>query len=172
MEYSVPLKIETERLSLRQFRDDDWRDLHRYYSDETAIQYTVGRAFSEGDTWRAMCSMLGHWNIRGYGPYAVEEKRSSRVLGIVGFWFPNDWPSPEIKWALAPEFWGKGFAKEAATAVQQVGRQCMPNISLISLIHSKNEASKGLAIALGATFESEIDFRDDVFQIYRHPSEP
>ena len=167
----VPKEIETERLNLRQFRDDDWQDLHRYYSDENATKYTVSRSFTEGDTWRALCSMLGHWTIRKYGPYAIEEKKSSRVIGIVGFWFPNDWPSPEIKWALAPEYWGKGFAKEAATAVQQVGRKHMPEIPLISLIHSKNEASKKLAVALGAKFDREIVFRNATFEIYRHPNE-
>jgi len=167
----VPEEIETERLNLRQFRDDDWCDLHEYYSDEKATKYTVGRSFTEGDTWRALCSMLGHWSIRKYGPYAIEEKDSSRVIGIVGFWYPNDWPSPEIKWALAPRYWGKGFAKEAAKAVQQVGRQYLPEIELISLIHSENNASKRLAVALGATFESEIQFRNSIFEIYRHPNE-
>lgn len=165
----VPEKIETERLTLRQFREDDWQDLHRYYSDESAMKYTVGRTFTEGETWRALCSMLGHWAIRKYGPYAVEEKSSSKVIGIVGFWYPNDWPSPEIKWALSPKYWGKGFAKEAAKAVQRVGREYMPNIHLISLIHSKNHASKKLAIALGSTLESEVEFRNAIFEIYRHP---
>jgi len=132
----VPEKIETERLILRQFREDDWQDLHQYYSDESATKYTVGKIF---------------------------------VMGIVGFWYPNDWPSPEIKWALSPEYWGKGFAKEAAKAVQRVGREYMPNIPLISLIHSKNHASKKLAIALGSTLEKEVEFRNAIFEIYRHP---
>ena len=44
----VPEEIETERLSLRQFRDEDWRDLHQCYSDENATKYTVGRCFTEG----------------------------------------------------------------------------------------------------------------------------
>jgi len=167
----VPEEIETERLNLRQFRDDDWQDLHHYYSDENATKYTVGRRFTEGDTWRALCSMLGHWTLRKYGPYAIEEKSSSRVIGIVGFWYPNDWPSPEIKWALAPKYWGKGFAKEAAKAVQRVGRQYMPDISLISLIHSENHASKKLAVALGSAFDREIEFRNATFEIYRHPNE-
>ena len=63
----------------------------------------------------------GHWQIHGYGPYAVEDKSSARVLGTVGFWYPNDWPSPEIKWALAPEYWGQGYASEAAPAVLTLG---------------------------------------------------
>lgn len=170
MDYIVPTEIETERLKLRQFRESDWKDLHAYYSDREATQYTVGRAFTEGDTWRTLCSMIGHWQIRGYGPYAVEEKQSEKVIGVAGFWYPIDWPSPEIKWALTREHWGKGFAQEAARAVQKVGRKHLPDVSLISLIHAENFPSQKLAMAVGATLEREMEFRDAVFQVYRHPS--
>jgi RimJ/RimL family protein N-acetyltransferase len=169
MQFLVPERLETERLILRQFRNEDWRDLHLYYSDPEATKYTVGRAFTEGETWRAMCSMLGHWQIHGYGPYAVEERATGTVLGPVGFWYPNDWPSPEIKWALAASYWGRGFAAEAARAVQQAGRRHLPEIALISLILSANEPSKRLAVAVGARFESEIEFRGQRASIYRHP---
>lgn len=170
MEFLVPEQIETERLLLRQFRDEDWKDLHYYYSSEAATKYTVGRAFTEAETWRIMCTMIGHWQLRGYGPYALEEKSSKTVLGTVGFWFPNDWPSPEIKWALAPSSWGKGYASEAAKAVQKTGLEYMPDISLISLIHPDNAASIKLALAVGAEFESAIPFRGAEFHLYRHPS--
>ena len=169
MDFLVPEKLETEKLVLRQFQEADWRDLHDYYSDASATKYTVGREFSEGETWRTMCGMIGHWQLRGYGPYAVEEKSSGKVLGTVGFWYPNDWPSPEIKWALAPQYWGKGFASEAARAVQMAGRQYIPHISLISFILSENQASINLALAIGAKLEKAVQFRGRKWYIYRHP---
>ena len=171
MKFLVPEHIETERLMLRQFREDDWKGLHHYYSSADATKFTVGRELTEGDTWRTMCSMVGHWQIRGYGSYALEEKSSGTVLGTVGFWYPNDWPSPEIKWALAPSHWGKGYASEAARAVQNIGHSHIPDISLISLINADNIASIRLALAIGATFEKEVLFRGENWHIYRHPSE-
>lgn len=170
MKYKVPKRFETERLILRQFNDEDWKDLHEYYSSEEATRYTVGRAFSEGESWRIMSAMLGHWVLRGYGPYALEEKSSSKVIGTAGFWYPNDWPSPEIKWALAPVFWGKGYASEAARALQRIGLEYMPEISLISLIAKENHASIKLALAVGACFDREIDFRGGKWDIYSHPA--
>ncbi|OPX54177.1 Protein N-acetyltransferase, RimJ/RimL family [Oceanospirillum multiglobuliferum] len=170
MQPLVPDQIETERLMLRQFKEEDWKDLHHYYASAQATKFTVGRAFTEGETWRAMCSMVGHWQIRGYGPYAVEEKSSGTVLGIAGFWYPNDFPSPEIKWALAPAHWGKGYASEAARAVQKVGLQYLPDISLISFINADNSPSIQLALAIGATLEKEVQFRGSNWHIYRHPS--
>lgn len=170
MQFQVPSQLETERLILRPFQDEDWKALYHYYCSAEATRYTVGRSLSEGETWRIMCSMIGHWQLRGYGPYAVEEKSSGELIGTVGFWYPNDWPSPEIKWALAPEYWGKGYASEAARAIQQVGHEYLPDIHLISLIHRDNNASKQLALAVGATLEQEIDFRGDRWLIYRHPA--
>ena len=73
MERLVPERIETERLILRQFRDTDWIDLHQYYSSEEATIFTVGRGYAEAETWDITCTMIGHWHVRGYGPYAVED---------------------------------------------------------------------------------------------------
>lgn len=165
----VPLEYESERLRLRQFGADDWRDLHAYYSDERATAFTFGRALSEGETWRAMASMLGHWQLHGYGPYAVVDKASDAVMGTVGFWYPVDWPEPEIKWALAPAYWGKGFASEGARAVQRIASEHLPDISLISLIAAENNNSIALAQAVGARFERTLDFRGGQWSVYRHP---
>ncbi|UCG74070.1 MAG: GNAT family N-acetyltransferase [Chromatiales bacterium] len=169
MPYLVPAELQTPRLLLRQFLDDDWQDLHDYYSDQDATRYTFGRLLTEGDTWRIMCGMIGHWQIRGYGPYAVEEKETGKVLGTVGFWYPIDWPEPEIKWALARKHWGQGFASEAARAVQAAGKQYLPDISLISLIHPDNLPSIRLARSIGAEFEREAPYEGKVFHVYRHP---
>jgi len=169
MEFLVPSELETERLILRQFQDDDWKGLHDYYSDSTATKYTTGYGLTEGETWRTMCGMIGHWQIRGYGPYAVVEKSSHKVIGPVGFWYPNDWPSPEIKWALAAKYWGRGYATEATKAVQLAGRQYMPKLSLISFINSENMASIKLAQAVGASFAKATCFRGGIWHIYHHP---
>ncbi len=167
--FKVPEEINTERLCLRQFKESDWIGLHKYYSSELATTFTMGKAMTEGETWRAMCSMIGHWQVRGYGPYAIEDKESQEVIGTAGLWYPNDWPEPEIKWALAPEYWGQGFASEAARGVQQMAQEHLKGLSLISFIHSENKASIQLAKAVGACFEQEVTFRGALWHIYRHP---
>jgi RimJ/RimL family protein N-acetyltransferase len=115
-----------------------------------------------------MCSMIGHWQVRGYGPYAVEEKTSGNIPGTVGFWYPNDWPDPEIKWGLARRYWGQGFATEAATLVHAAGREHLPDFTLISLIHDDNKASIGVALTIGAQRERSIDYEGEPHGVYRH----
>jgi RimJ/RimL family protein N-acetyltransferase len=168
VKYLMPETIETDRLFLRMFRDEDWRDLYHYYSDEVCMRYTIARTLTEGECWRTMAGMIGHWVMRGYGPYAVEEKSTHAVLGTVGLWFPNDWPEPEVKWGLARQYWGRGYARHAASAVLHQAACCLPELQLISLIHPDNQRSINLALALGAKLEKKIDFRESIWQIYRH----
>ena len=166
---TVPLTIDTARLTLRQFAADDWKALHDHYSDLECTRFTFGRASTEGESWRAMASMVGHWQLRGFGPYAVVESATTAVVGTVGLWFPNDWPEPEIKWALIRKFWGKGFAAEAARAVQRVAFDHLGRPP-ISLIGAQNLPSIKLALSVGAILEEQILFRGNPFHIYRHPA--
>jgi RimJ/RimL family protein N-acetyltransferase len=168
MDYLTPEFLESHRLLLRPFQENDWKDLHKYYSDEASMKYTNGRALTEGETWRTMAAMIGHWQLRRYGSYALEEKTAHHVIGVAGLDYPNDWPEPEIKWGLIRDFWGKGYASEAVRAVKQMWVEYLPDLSLISLIHPKNTNSINLAKAVGAYFESDYEFRGDTWSIYRH----
>ncbi len=166
----VPRRIETSRLVLREFVHQDWPALHEHCSDLECTKFTFRRALSEGETWRAMASMVGHWQLRGYGPYAIEEKSTGTVLGTAGLWYPIDWPGPEIKWALSRRHWGKGFASEAVRGVQAMALLHAPELRLISFICRENTRSIGLAIAVGARLENTVGFRGGTWHVYRHPS--
>ena len=165
----MPLQLETERLTLRQFVHEDWKPLHEHYSDLECTKFTFRRALTEGESWRAMCSMVGHWQIRGYGPYAVVERSSGTILGAVGLWYPNDWPEPEIKWALIRRFWGNGFASEAVRPVQAQAITLFWGAPPISFINAENTPSMKLAVAVGAKLENTVEFRDSPWHVYRHP---
>lgn len=168
MEFSVPTELDSERLQLRQFVESDWKQMHRYYSDSEATRFTVGRPLTEGETWRTVSSMVGHWMLRGFGPYAVTRKEDQQLLGVVGFWYPGDWPEPEIKWGLIQDYWGQGYASEAARCVLKAAHEHMSETPWISFIDRRNHASIRLAQSVGAQFESEQAFRGGVFHVYRH----
>jgi len=163
-------RLETERLILRPIVEDDWRALHAHYSDAECTRFTSRRVLSEGESWRAMASMVGHWQLRGYGPYALVEKSTQAVLGTVGLWYSIELPKPEINWVLTRRYWGQGYAGEAVRAVQRMALECLPDLSLISFIHREDAASIKLALAVGASFEREVEFAGGLWQIYRHPA--
>ncbi|WP_374352094.1 GNAT family N-acetyltransferase [Chitinimonas sp.] len=164
-----PSELRTPRLLLRQFVHDDWPAMHDHYRDPECTAYTFRRALSEGESWRAMASMVGHWQLRGYGPFAVVEQDSQQVVGAVGLWYPNDWPEAEIKWALRKAFWGRGYAAEAVRAVQAPACQ-HPGNPPISFINGENQPSLQLAQAVGAQLEKVMEFRGAPWHMYRHPA--
>jgi hypothetical protein len=65
MNHLTPECLETDRLLLRTFRENDWKDLHKYYSDEECTKYTIGRTLTEGESWRTMAAMNKQFKLDG-----------------------------------------------------------------------------------------------------------
>ena len=66
-----------------------------------------------------MATFLGHWALRGYGPWAIEDKAGGRFVGYSGLWNPEGWPEPEVIWSLMADCHGRGYATEAARRVRE-----------------------------------------------------
>jgi RimJ/RimL family protein N-acetyltransferase len=164
----VPLMLETARLRLRLFEEHDCEALHEMFSDEACVRHTIEQPLAYWQTWRALAAYLGHWQLRGDGPYAVEEKSTGTMLGAVGLWFPVEWPEPEIKWSLARRFWGFGFATEAATAVRDIAALVLHRTRLISVIRAENTRSQAVARRLGGVYENTIPFRGGTADVYAY----
>jgi RimJ/RimL family protein N-acetyltransferase len=64
----IPCELETERLRLRQLYESDLDALARLNADVRFMRY-IGPVMSRDDTWRQLAMLLGHWQLRGYGPW-------------------------------------------------------------------------------------------------------
>jgi len=123
--------------------------------------------------WLGFAADLGHWQLRGYGFWAAEEKASGNIAGMVGFFHPDGWTEPELGWTLFNGFEGRGFAIEAATRARDFAYDDLGWEPLISVISPDNARSIALAEKLGATFEREWTSPTGEFaHIYRHPPAP
>ena len=106
---SQGVSLTTSRLTLRPFVETDLEALAEIYADRETMQYLgTGATFSRPETWRAIASMLGHWLLRGYGMWAVEERDSGAMVGRVGFIEPEGWPGFELGWVIARSRWAEG----------------------------------------------------------------
>jgi RimJ/RimL family protein N-acetyltransferase len=155
----IPSTLETPRLTLRMFDEADWDALHAIFEDEECVRYTIGTPLQRWQTWRTLAGYVGHWQLRGYGPYAAVERSTGAMIGPVGLWCPGEWPEPEIKWCLARRFWGNGYATEAAAAVKTMVARELGWRRLISLILPENERSKAVARRLGGRYDRTLPFR-------------
>ena len=159
------VRLETERLILRWFREDDLADLYRMTSDPEVMRFLGdGKPVDEMLTWRHMATYMGHWYYRGFGIWAVEEKSSHRVVGRIGFMDPFGWPGFELGWTLARDSWGNGYATEGARRALEYAFTEMNRDHVISLIAPENVASIKVAERLGEKVEGKTNVVDrDVF---------
>jgi RimJ/RimL family protein N-acetyltransferase len=165
---TVPV-LETERLRLREWREADHVPLAAFYADAAVARFlSVPR--DRADVWRFLAVRAGHWSLRGYGPWALEEKASGRWVGHCGLWSPHGWPEPELMWSLAPAARGRGYATEAARRARDFAYQALGWTTLVSCIVPENVASQGVAQRLGATLERTIELMGHQTGLYRHPS--
>ncbi len=160
----------TARLVLRPPAPRDWDAFHDFMMSDRSTAFgshkNLGRAF------RAFAAEIGHWQIFGYGMWAVTRQGDDTCLGLVGPWTPPDWPEREVGWMiLSPAAEGTGIATEAARAAISHAYDVLGWESVVSYIGPENHRSIRLAEKLGARLDPaapQIDAASPVL-VYRHP---
>ena len=143
-------QLETQRLILREFREEDLDAYAEMCGDPEVMRYIgSGKPLSRRQSWRNMAMMLGHWQLLGYGMWAVDERQSREMIGRIGFWKPEGWPGFEIGWMLRQAYWGRGLATEGAKAAMDYAFRELQQPHVISLISPENAASRRVAQKLG-----------------------
>ena len=148
--------IETKRLILRQFRASDFERYAEMCADAEVMQYLGGLPMTRTEAWRNLATVLGHWELRGYGLWAVEQRSAQGLIGRVGCWRPEGWPGLELAWTLRRDCWGQGYATEAARAAMEFAFLVLRQRRVISLIHPANSRSIAVALRLGMQPERSI----------------
>lgn len=159
--------IETERLILRGPRESDFEAVAAFGASPRAK--FIGGTDDRWENWRGFLAGIGHWALRGYGFWTLEERASGAPAGRVGIINHEMWPEPELGWHVFDDFEGRGYAYEAALAIRDHAWREMGLGPLISQIHPDNARSIALAERLGATFERESELLGQPCLIYRHP---
>jgi RimJ/RimL family protein N-acetyltransferase len=142
--------LETERLRLRHFVETDLDSYAPICADAETMRYIgLGMPLSRADAWRSIAMLLGHWQLRGYGMWAVEDKATGAFLGRIGLHYPEAWPVLEVGWLLDRAHWGRGLATEGGRAAMQFGFERLNLSRISSVIHPLNKASIRVAEKLG-----------------------
>jgi RimJ/RimL family protein N-acetyltransferase len=160
----VPI-LETSRLILRAHRLADFDAYAATWADEDVTRWTGGgKPVERDEAWLRFLRFAGHWELMGYGFWAVEEKATGTMIGEVGFidlkrdYDPVVNDVPEIGWVLAPAAQGKGNATEAAQTVIAWGRAHFGPIRVIAAVNAQNRASLRVAKKCGFTECLRKDF--------------
>lgn len=165
---TVPV-ITTERLILRAPRLSDLDAITAFVTSDRAS--FVGGPGKPWEGWTSLTSIIGHWVIRGFGWWMMEDRATGAVVGRTGIGYHADWPEPELGWHIYDGFEGRGLAYEGALAARNHAHRVMGLGPVISLIDPLNIRSRSLAERMGATVEREIIVRETPALVYRHPAE-
>ena len=116
--------IETERLILRTWYEEDVQEYYRINQDPKVIEFLRG-SLTMVEVKDFILFMNQQFSQIGYTLWAAEEKSSGKLMGFIGLdppkWEASFTPCVEIGWRLGSECWGKGYATEGAKAVLDYG---------------------------------------------------
>ena len=137
--------LTTGRLTLRAFSFEDFASFAAFYAGPASRD--VGGPLAPREAWRHFCAHLGHWPLRGYGWWIVDDGEGA--AGFAGIHFPPSHPEAELGWALFERARGRGYATEAASVARDwwYGRG---ERRLTSNIDRANAASIAVARRMGA----------------------
>ncbi len=159
------VEVETERLLLRGWRDEDLEPYARICADPEVVRYMGrGAMMGRGQTAESVERYVRHWERYGYGLWAVEDKASGAFIGRIGLMYHDDWPEGEHKtevgWLLDRAVWGRGFASEGALASLYYGFGDLGLERIISIAVPENQASRRVMEKAGLTQRGETRWKD------------
>lgn len=165
------VSLETDRLLLRAPVPEDSEALAPMYADPDVMRYVGdGRPLTRAETEHSVRRMIERWDADGFGLFTTVRKDDGAVIGRVGLlvwnsetWEPTtraasaDGPTEvEVGYTLGRDYWGRGYATEAAAAVRDFALGELAAERLIALIIHGNTASENVARKLGLEYERDV----------------
>jgi RimJ/RimL family protein N-acetyltransferase len=151
---AYPDRVDTERMVLRRFEEDDLDAFALIWSDPSVrAALDPAGAFDPAHAPERFRHVLDHWRDHGFGLWAAQEHGSREVAGWIGATHPDFVPEladeVEIGWTLRRPFWGRGLATEGAARAVDAAFASLEPGRLVSLITPDNRRSIAVAERLG-----------------------
>lgn len=153
-------EIRTPRLLLRRWHDDDLAPMAEINADPQVMRWIRdGSVRDLENTAESIERWEEEWDDEGFGIFAVELLASGELAGFTGLsvpgFLPEVLPAVEIGWRLGRQFWGQGYASEAAHATLEFALQDRGLDRVISIHQVGNDASENVMRKLGMVLDRE-----------------
>lgn len=153
--------IQTERLLLRQWRDEDLDPFAELNADPAVMEFFPS-VLTTAESDAAAAGNRAHIAEHGWGLWAAEVFDTGEFIGFIGLWsvpaeFPFS-PAVEVGWRLARSHWGRGYATEGARAAVYFGFGDLGLEEIVSMTTLSNERSWRVMEKLGMTRNPADDF--------------
>jgi ribosomal-protein-alanine N-acetyltransferase len=155
---------ETERLILREMTAEDAEDFFRIYNDRKTKKFVVKTFISLEDVRGQIEKHIeNYYKKYGFGLWATVLKENNRLIGRCGLLYQEveGVEDLEVAYLFDSDYWGNGFAAEAAEMLVKLGFQRFGFNRVVAYIDPQNTASIRVAEKVGLKYEREIaQFKD------------
>ncbi len=152
---------ETDRLVIRNWRESDLPLFHHINSDERVMEFFAIRR-NRKQSKQMMLWLADDIHETGYGFFALETKADGKPIGFAGLSLVNFEALPagtvEIGWRLGTDFWGLGYATEAARELLRLGFEDRGLDEIVSFAVPQNRRSIAVMDRLGLQPDPSRDF--------------
>ncbi len=155
----MTFKLETERLIIRAVTRDDVSGIHRIFSNPQVMKFILEEPLaSEAETLERLQKVFNHQEQKGLSLWAVVDKSTREIIGDCGI-FPVAWKGPgyEIAYHFLPQYWGNGYATEAATECLRYAFEEGGLDNVKGFVFRENVASVRVLEKIGMSFVEETD---------------
>lgn len=168
----VPV-LHTKRLRLVAWEERHFECFAELHSDpETMRHIGDSNPLDRVGAWLHLATLIGHWQLRGYGVWAVEEAGGNELIGRAGLLHPEGWPDAELNWMIKPSMRGRGLATEAASVALRFAFDQLGLERVVSLIRPENAASLRVAAKIGGSLDETVDFMGRPVHVFRYTCLP
>lgn len=155
--------LATHRLVIRELTVDDATFVLRLTNEPSFIANIADKGIRTLEDARSFLRE-GNWTNQarpGYGQFLVELKKDASAVGVCGLLYRDQHAMTDIGFAFLPEYWGSGYAVEAARALVDYGHSELGVESIVGLTSSDNAASIRVLEKLGMKFQKTVRMSDD-----------
>jgi ribosomal-protein-alanine N-acetyltransferase len=159
--------VETERLLLRPFTRDDLDVFASINADADVMRYIGdGKPQTRAQTEMRLNAILNHWDQHGFGLWALVDKTSNALIGFCGLQYLDNTAEIEIGYRFAKEFWGMGFATEAAGATLRYAFEVLGLDRIVAVVQPENFASQSVIEKIGLRYVKDAHFYNSDVEYY------
>jgi len=169
----MPPVLETARLTLRPLALQDFEAYVEFWQNADVVRFITGAPVPREQTWKRLLSTTGHWQLLGFGFFAIEEKASGRFIGEAGFQemrrdlLPSIEGTLETGWGILPAYHGKGYATEAISAAITWAETAFPSLDYSCIVNPENRISMHLAAKFGFAQDAMTTYLGKLVMILR-----
>jgi [ribosomal protein S5]-alanine N-acetyltransferase len=155
--------LETERLVLRRFSNDDAEFILKLLNEPSFVR-NIGdkgvRTIADALLY-IQTGPVASYERFGFGLYLAELKETGDSIGLCGLIKRESLTDVDVGFAFLPSFWSKGYAFEAASAVITYGRDVLGIGRIVAITSPENSGSIKVLEKLGLRFERMISLSED-----------